>query len=417
MSPAQRRAGGSAGRERAGLSPGGRREFIWVVLAIALLCLMIKLPTLGSPHREGDEVVCWTLAKNLGETGRYSLQGSPILRSLSPFIYDRPLFHHPPLFAALLVPFVSRDALSAAVTVPWLGHVLCIVAVAVVVRCMLRRRATEERATSALFWFPVLGVALDPVLTLAAGRLWPDAPLAGLCAMSVALCFLACESKRPAIWFALSGAFLGLATLTKLPALGIVPVNTAIIVLSLKDRRSRLIALAWSAAPALVLAAPWFVRFYREYGVLVPSWIKPDDWLKEHYPFVRMHVARPAHFYVKELVLLEPLVLLCAFGYARNWRKIPRADFLAPLLWFVIYLGVLTAMGAAGTGFQMRYLSPLYPSLYLMWSACMAHADRPDPWFRFLGMLAVVFAAAGGCVYNLFHDAAEVRSIIELAGF
>ncbi len=50
--------------------------------------LTLKLPVLKAPHGEGDEVIYWSLAHNLVETGRYTLRGTEILRNLSPRIYD-----------------------------------------------------------------------------------------------------------------------------------------------------------------------------------------------------------------------------------------------------------------------------------------------------------------------------------------
>ncbi len=72
--------------------------------------IALKLPSLAFDHDEPDEVVYWTVAEQLREHGVYTLRGSEVLPRLSARIYDRPLFHHPPLYPLLLVPFVAARA-------------------------------------------------------------------------------------------------------------------------------------------------------------------------------------------------------------------------------------------------------------------------------------------------------------------
>ena len=94
----------------------------------------MKGPSLLYPRTEGDERIYWQLAQNLANGGDYTLRGSALLKELSAYIYDRPLFHHPPLFPALLSLFAIADMENAAVLVSWLGHVLVVIAVAIIGR-------------------------------------------------------------------------------------------------------------------------------------------------------------------------------------------------------------------------------------------------------------------------------------------
>ena len=92
--------------------PFGIRYALKVALLFILVSTVLKLASLTFTHTEPDEVVYWTLAQHLLASGDYSLQGSEVLELLSPVIYDRPLFHHPPLFPVLLIPFVAPVAVT-----------------------------------------------------------------------------------------------------------------------------------------------------------------------------------------------------------------------------------------------------------------------------------------------------------------
>jgi hypothetical protein len=50
-----------------------RRRWLYLVLAVAVTCAVVKLPTLWFPHEEADEVIYWQLTDHLAHTGRYSL--------------------------------------------------------------------------------------------------------------------------------------------------------------------------------------------------------------------------------------------------------------------------------------------------------------------------------------------------------
>ena len=79
------------------------RRYLLLCAAIIVLALVLKLPSLRSPRLEGDELIYWHLTQNWLENGAYSLQGTPILKALPPSIYDKPLFHHPPLLSLLML--------------------------------------------------------------------------------------------------------------------------------------------------------------------------------------------------------------------------------------------------------------------------------------------------------------------------
>lgn len=145
-------------------SRSASRGFIVFCCASVIVSAFLKLPSLRYPFSEGDEHIYWQLADNLARGRECTLQGTEVLRELSPDMYDRPLFHHPPLFPALLVPFVLTDNNSAAVMVSWLGHFLCLIAVALVGRRALLGLPTGAHITSPAFWLSIVGLSADPLL-------------------------------------------------------------------------------------------------------------------------------------------------------------------------------------------------------------------------------------------------------------
>ncbi|MFH1075680.1 MAG: glycosyltransferase 87 family protein [Pseudomonadota bacterium] len=193
-------------------------------------------------HNETDEIIYWQLAENWLKTGNYSLQGTEILKSLPAYVYDRQLFHHPPLFSLLLIPFVIMKAKKLAIIISWLGHLLCIVSVALVGRSILTSRS-QFSVKSNLFWIPLISITFDPLLIFISRKLWIDSLLSGLVALSVALFYSVCKSdidyRHKKYGLIAAGIALGLAALCKLTALIVTPVIIYILITSFQTSRER----------------------------------------------------------------------------------------------------------------------------------------------------------------------------------
>ena len=396
--------------------PEARRRTV-VTLVFIAFCVLLKLPTLGFPHNEGDEVIYWELTENLVSSGRYSLEGTEVLGRLSPHIYDRPLFHHPPLFALLLAPFVLIQSQSGAVVVSWLGHVLCIAGVALLGTAIADYRKLPSRPLSTYFILPLLGVTLDPFLTFVSRKLWLDGVLAGLVTLSVALCFRSTQSKREGPLAIAAGATLGLAILVKISALVICPVLIFIVVYYARNWRQTGRLLLRGALTAIALVSPWFIVFYAEFGTLMPSWFYPDAWLIETNPFVRKIVTLPLYYYPVQLVLLQPLVLVLAFACVVGTREIDRRTARLALIWMGSFLLVMTLMGMRGLGYQTRYLSAAYPSMYVMLFSLRTEPDTVEVrWSWLLALLCIIYAGINGALFLVIPEADEISSVLELLG-
>ncbi len=388
----------------------------WIVLsAILLFSVAIKLPSLNFPHKEPDEQVYLTLAEQLHASHAYSLQETPIIYELSPGIYDRPLFFHPPLFPLSLVPFVSWKVPALGVVVSWLGHLLCILAVALIGRRLVVTLPEEGKEPSLPCWLPVIGVALDPFLLFISRRLWIDSLLSGLCAISIAVFFVARYSRRRNLWLIVGGLLFGLATLCKMTAFVATPLILYLVLTSQKSIRPPVKDLTLACIPAILLASPWYLTFYRTYGVFVPAWVKPDGWTLDHYPFIRTTIERGPGYYLARLVEITPVIIL-AIGPFLFWRRLwTNAVFLVGPIWFLLYFAFLSYLGLNGTGFQMRYIAPLQPSIYVMLYAALSGTGPTRNIFAVCTILLLFFAAITGAIYLFSWHFDEIDNFWELA--
>jgi hypothetical protein len=389
------------------------RGFSLLCCAAILLCAALKVPGLIYAAQEPDERIYWQLAENLARTGTYSLQGSELLKELSPEIYDRSLFHHPPLFAAALTPFVAAGAKPFAVLVSWLGHFLAVLAVALVGRHAIRRQWTAATVTSPSFWLPVFGVAADPLLLFVSKRVWIDSLLAGLVALSTATLIMAGGSRRRLL-LGLAGLLLGLAALAKLSALILLPV---FLVVGLrgdgnwKDRAASGLAIV---LPIAVLVGPWLATFYAQFGVFVPGWVRPDAKLLEIYPFLQVAVARPWYYYAVTLTFVLPLVLAPIWPLIREPDIRQEFHIRAAVAWFVVFVVAQTLLGASGYGFQMRHIAPAVAAVYVVVLLILLQRDRPV--LLMACGCSIIFSVATGAMHLLAPQFDEMLSLPGLAG-
>jgi hypothetical protein len=390
------------------------RGFLVFCCAVVTVCAFLKLPSLRYPFAEGDERIYWQLAENLAHGRGYTLQGTTVLRELSPDMYDRPLFHHPPLFPALLTPFVLTGTRNAAVLISWLGHFLTVIAVALVGRHALLRLGNDTRITAPAFWLPVVAASADPLLIFVSRRLWIDSLAGGLAALAIATVLIAGGKRRRAL-LAAGGALLGLAALAKLTTLILVPVCVLAGTRADTTGKERAISIAAMLLPAAVLVAPWMLLFYQQYGVLAPSWVKPDARLMELFPFVRAAVDRPWYYYGAKLALIMPLSLIAVWLVIRErelWRD---AAIQTAAAWLAIFVGVLTFLGIDGYGFQMRHITPAIAAIYVI--VLVALLERERPILLMACGLSMLVGTVTGAMHLLVPEFDEIVSLLRIAGF
>jgi 4-amino-4-deoxy-L-arabinose transferase-like glycosyltransferase len=385
------------------------RQCLIITGLVVVVALWLKVPSIFIPHEEIDERIYWQLAEHLASGRGYTLQGSALLDSLSPHIYDRPLFHHPPLFAALLVPFVLSGAKPAAIVVPWLGHILSLLAVALIGWRTALKRPMGPTGISPGFWLPLLAMAADPLLGFTASRLWIDSLLTGLMAMAFASLVMATAGQRSQRWMVTAGVFLGLAALTKLTALVVLPVFVVTILLGGVPWRGRLTSCLWFGLPICFLVVPWLLVFRLKCGVFLPDWVAPDPWLREHSEFVKAALDRPWYYYVVKLPLLIPMSVMAGWALSARSGLRTNSTMQIATAWGLTVVAALTALSATGYGFQMRHVAPAVVPLYVIVMGGLLDGEHPT------GLLACGCALSIGTFTAGLHALAQVDEAFSLA--
>jgi 4-amino-4-deoxy-L-arabinose transferase-like glycosyltransferase len=390
-----------------------RSWFFLVVTLVIGLCFVLKAPTLHYKHGEDDEVIYVMLTANWLQTGNYSIQGTEIVPKLSQYMYNRPLFHHPPLYPVLLAPFLLMRSLGAAVVIGWFGHALAIIAVALIGRRLLARGDPAFNAWSPLFVLPLVGVALDPLLVFTTRKLWIDPLMSGLLAMAVVLVYLAADAKRRKLCYLAGGLCLALAALCKLTACAFTAIILLMIFMNEKDWRQRGIATFLAGLPGLCLVLPWLVIFYQQYGTVYPYWVNDDPAAIAANPFVQSVLGRGFFFFFYRLPLMQPLVLLVLVVWAMRWRDTRHAEIAMGVAWVLGFLTLISFLGG-GVGRIMRYLTPLSAGIYVFYYALLARNPRWRQAMLGLGLLCVGFAAVNGAIYLVMPIVDDMGGIFSL---
>ena len=405
----------------------GKFKYFWtVVLLVIGLTILIKIPTLNLPHVEGDEIAFWHLANNWIKTGKYTDKGddlTPYPAYIDRFTRDMPV--HPPVFAALLVPFAKYQALSKAVIASWVGHILAILAVALIGRHILRR-SPDVDAFSPVFWLPLLGVATDPVMTWISGILWIDNLDAGFAALVVAFALIARDSRKPELMWTIAGIVLGLGLLSKVTVAVIIPV-VGYLIYQLPGTRERIVAGLCFAVPALLLSLPWYVPlFFTMHEFIFPKpHLAPGVYQAPPCPFCEITTSRPIYYFFLKVCLVSPLILVCvgflALAFGKKKKEVKQnewQDLLFPFAWFLLVMLLATFAGS----FIMRRISIVFPAMYVMMFYLAyyfhGHAElrRYQSMMLLMSGMAIVYGAIGGAFYLFHGNYAEYFSQIELAG-
>lgn len=357
-------------------------------------------------------MIFWHLTQNWLDNGTYSLQGTPILDALPPGIYDKPLFHHPPLMPLLMLPFVATNSPNAVILVSWFGHVLAIVGVAIICWTWRRRR---WRATDLALWLPVLAMAVDPLMSFTARKLWPDNLVGGFAGLAMGFYCLA-GARRSVVWAVAGGVAVGLAGLAKLPGLLILPAGVLVLVLSQSRRlspaasdgpygrglpgsarslvRTRLGMVCLGVLPAFVILLPWFAVFYGQYQMLLPTWIPPDAALRTLSSHVDRAMGRPWYFYFSQSAMIAPVVVVILAAFLRHFRLILSVRLTVPLCWVGVVVAALLFLRDGGHSMQMRFLTPAIPGLYAMLAGLLAIAHPRRSLLGPAALLAVVYGVS-----------------------
>jgi len=419
------------------------KHFWFVTLLIIGFSAVLKLPTLNLPHQEGDEVAFWHLTKNWIETGKYTLKGSALSRTKVYFSRaNREMPVHPPMFPFLLRPFVERNAPDKAVVVSWLGHLLAILAVALIGRYLFLAHGLAQSALSPLFWIPLLGIATDPIMTWVSGILWIDNLHAGWAALAVAFTMMAGSARYPKLMYIFAGILLGLALLSKMTSTIIIPIIVYVILISELNKKNKIQALLLGAIPALALSLPWYMPLYYTMKELPPFiGVEPPEFkaiLDSMSPeqlaaykessrcgFCDTASNSPWYYSIAKLPLIAPLVflgiifsLIFYFLYVKTLDKFKQLTFVIPLVWFTLVFSMAVYLHLV----IHRRLTILVASIYVMFYMLIVFSEKYRPLKKYqnllllLGTISIIYGAMTGGYYLFKGNNAEIFSIPELIG-
>ncbi len=259
-----------------------------------------------------------------------------------------------------------------------------------------------RRLTGTLFAFiALLWVALEPFYIALSRLLHLDALLATLLLTSLLALLVYLEKGAKKRWLLLSGLLLGLAGLTKVPALSLAIFGTGLILwyhshkYTQRKWQRKLFAIMLWGSTALVTVVVLFpalwvapvetltnmakvVSYYAEEGhgdgvFFLGSSSPSPGWL--FYPVVLLFRATPATFVGSVLVI--PFL----FWSRRNAALAQERRLITILLLFALFFALFISLSAKQ---QERYLIPLFPFLGIgaAWSlsqVCIRYRDNTQP--------------------------------------
>ena len=324
-----------------------------MLIGLLLFSFSIKLPALFTQHVENDEKILQVLAEKVSKNPMdYSLQGTAILNQLPRTVYDKPLFHHPPLFIYGLILFKAIFGVKFQILFP----ILCSVSTLLVIYAIGRELYSKSVGLIAALIFSVC-----PIVLHASTKIWIDALFALLCTLSVYFAILAIK-KEKAFLYILTGISFGLALLSKISALVII---APIVYLLLKDfSMKRLINILYFVTFTILIVGPWLFIFHRTFGVFFPWWIRPSGSSLSLFPFIKIAMDRPWYFYFSNITKVAPIYLLAWISMIKAIRK---PDNWLEIIWALSFIGGFTFVGIMGLeGYVTRYVLPAVPALAIL---------------------------------------------------
>ncbi|GMI27324.1 hypothetical protein TeGR_g955 [Tetraparma gracilis] len=302
----------------------------------------------GYNHVEADERVFRTLSLGIASAARAVRDGDGVCEGGLPLHhllqnyhlqepryqvlglaaqnYDRPAFHHPPLFA--IVAYLWEAELG----LPYPLLPVCLSAL-VPILFVVCNGGVLGLSGKANFWATV-SLLLCPTAAFCSQKFWSDTLLPPLMylAMVSAIAGARARGAVAGLFFAGAGTFLGLALLVKVTALGgIPPLGLCVCVAAYRKKSARGLVV-WSACLLLPVAAlyGWWIAFFVERtgsaDVLSAMW--PSEELAGGGDFMVAAGDRHWSFYATLMARIWPASLLAV------WKVVRPAMARTLFLWY-----------------------------------------------------------------------------------
>lgn len=396
----------------------------WLVAGMALLGILLRLPMVVGPHREGDEVIYMSLVGQLERGQGYTLHGSPLVERglVDREQYDRPLFFHPPGGIALFW-LCYAMAGEAGFALAQIGCFLVFFASML----LLAHGVGITKSDAGLFFVALLS-AFHPIMAHVTTKFWLDGPMLAFATLGAALFVLAltrgvpdppperftpserrragkrkgattrgarpAKAARTLVWAGAAGVIVGYASLIKMTALLVVP-GALLVALAatwpVTGRRFLSHALVFLLA-AVVVQAPWELWQWSAVGSPFPQWAgKPSQTLIRSNGYVRfLTLGRSPWVYLtgtpRIVITLLPSLALLLLGYARDAKARSAAEpkpscltwrvGFACVAWMAVVLAAHVALGYAGYSKVLRYVILITPASILLPGLLVADGQR-----------------------------------------
>ena len=368
-----------------------------ILLAIIIFSLFMHLPVLFIEHIENDEVIYQALANRLSEDlTDYSLQNTEIIDQLPPAAYDKPLFHHPPLFIWGLLLCQATLGSEFQILIPIIA---CMLTTFLIYLIGTELYNQKTGIISALIF------ASCPIMFHASTKIWIDPLLTFFCTLCIYWGLLAIRKEKPYLYI-LSGVTFGLAIISKTSAL---PIILPLVYLFFKSRstlKKKLLNTLYFLIPATLIVMPWFILFYNTFGCFFPWWIKPTNSIMNIFPFNMASVNRPWYFYFSNTLIVAPIYFFAWIKVAmmiKNPKK-----WLLPV-WIFAFIVTFTIIGISKGGYITRYILPAIPALAIVAGWFFSKTNKTFLWIIFI--LFIGYGLANAILNTFIYQMADVKSL------
>jgi 4-amino-4-deoxy-L-arabinose transferase-like glycosyltransferase len=371
------------------LAGGADRQIdrLWLVGFTLAAILLFTLHLGNLPLRDWDEGIVAQVAREMGR----STANAP--NWLYPQYLGGPYYNKPPMVHWLIAIAYQWGGVNE-----WTARLPGALLAAISVPCLYRlgRELFFRRGPAVL----ATAVYLTTLPVVRQGRL---AMLEGamLCWFLLMLISVL-RSRRDLRWSVGIGIGIGLMCLTK-GILGLLLGAIGLIFLAWDT--PRLLGCGYLWLGLLLGALPvggWYGAQWLQYGAAFWQYHLLDQSLGRVWSAVEDH-RQPVWYYLLELLKYGlPWLLFLPGGLAWTWQHRSNSWGKLLLLWFGLYLGVISVMGTK----LPWYLMPLYPAVALIvgvqldrfWSrqSIVAIGDLPRRWAVIWGVLALVCGGAAG---------------------
>lgn len=328
-----------------------------------LIIVLFHLQTLFAPHREGDELVYLSLARNMTwDFNNYTTKDEPGVSDFAQKMYRAPVFIHPPLY-----PYIIK--ILGLVGNPVLMGLLLGLFAHVCLFLSLLWLALQLRFDGLGLVFTALFVVFCPIINFSTTRIHIDGLLSLFGVLSVMALIRAMDHLdfRSAL---LAGVLGGLTLNTKYSGIFFMPVYLGVCLLALLRKKSNerpafRYVLSYIAVLGIV-GLPHYLRILWQYGSLYPMRLLEFEFHPN--PFQELILKRSRIRMATNLLMIYPIFGLMLFPafWKWQWRVFKERNETAvfSLAFIALFLPAMVLIFRSE-----NYWAPFLPFFYLVFGS------------------------------------------------